>query len=201
MGKLAIVLGLFLAVFSIAVAGGYALAGVPGAVGGLVIFIAAVKGAIALVKKRFKLLAKSLFESKSRVLRGATATLHSIDSAPEPDGFEAEEGREPGRFMVFDVTINPQSQVGPFNLWDPEELELVRFEAPARDFDSDAQSEADAPQCVIHGVSMADAGGETADKTPSAQRLKLHVEVPPGVERLKFQYYFESFGDLQLPRE
>lgn len=44
----------------------------------------------------------------------------------------------------------------------------------------------------LPGFPMAAGGGV-------AQRLKLHVQVPEGIKRVKPQYYFEAFGDIALP--
>ena len=82
-----------------------------------------------------------------------------------------------------------------FSCWDCSELVLVPFDEPALDI----YTEESEGGCQIHDVSFPESD-DAGDKASSAQRLKLHIEVIQGVERLKFQYYFETFGELAIPK-
>jgi hypothetical protein len=208
MNKLLLVLGVTLLVFGSLLIGGYHYFGIGGAFVGLLLFLGLVKLAAGVIKRRFLGLGKALFESKSKVLRGATVQIHAVQPAPVPTHFEAEEEQHTPatatRFVFVDCTITPAGTPAnaedctPFACWDSSELQLVAFDAPAPTYDSESSDEHEGPQCEVHDVQCLDSENEDS-KRSGAQHLKLHVAVPEGLTRLKFQYYFETFGDVTLP--
>lgn len=177
---------------------GYWLLGIPGALGGIVLCFGLVKGMIWYGKRKLKDLGKSLFDAKSRVLRGASATVHQVVTAPPVSGSESVTPSNNGdtKFYFVDVTISPKDLDGttPFRSWDPNELLLISFDKSPPSLDDEATSEDDGVGCKVHEVSEV----ENSDDA-SHQRLRLHVEIPAQLRHLKFQYYFETFGDITLP--
>jgi hypothetical protein len=75
------------------------------------------------------------FRMKGKVLRGATATVHSIRAIPKPtteDDLDSVDSDEHGNelsevyeYYELDVTIRPKLNKGPFHFWDPDELLLT----------------------------------------------------------------------------
>lgn len=152
----------------------------------------------------FKRLLKKLFlmpfKAKGAVLRGATATIHSMSPTsltPDPDG--GEKSAEPRAHYMMEVTITPQQSNGTFQLWEPCSLELARFDAVRRPESDEADDEAG---CEVRKVQVATDAAWTDDegmKYGGPQRLKLQLSVQPGVQQLKFRYYLEEFGSVRIP--
>ncbi len=201
MNKILIFVGAVLFLFGGLVVLGYHFFGLGGAVGGLVVFLILTKVAVGMIKQRFKQIGKALFESKSRVLRDATATVHEVCTAPRPENAESTPAGSETRFYFVDVTIKPAEHDGstPFSCWDCSELMLVPFDAPAPNFDAEDDTEYEGPKCQIHDVIPMDESEGDEESCTRDQRLKLHVEVPRQTSRLKFQYYFETFGEVVVP--
>ncbi|MCX5659289.1 MAG: hypothetical protein NTW19_06145 [Planctomycetota bacterium] len=226
-----------------------------GVAGALVAFVILAPIVLKLVGKRLlQRFAIGLFDSKSRVLRDATAVIHSVTpadapsidldtptpgSAPgtTPDDSEAAEGGddegddvddEPARttkkidlnqhYYHIDATIKPKPADGKFQHWDLDDLTLVPFDLKI-ERSADA-AESDDETCRVEEVQV-HSGGQFAEpegsKFAGEQRIRLLVSVKavassgiaPGKPaaknagqlptRLKFRYYFESFGDIRLP--
>lgn len=218
MNKLGIFLGIILVEFTTLVVAGYHFFGIAGALGGLVLFVLSIKALFKVVTNRLVGFGKLLFEKKSMVLRNAEVRLHGMSSAPEVDSEEGAGVKRTGetKFYYLDVTITPTFAMAdaPFVMWDSSELLLVPFDAKAPTFEEPEpeSEEQNAKPCTIHNVSVlegtegtegkseGESEGEEAGKAAGAQRLKLHVELPKEIDRVKFQYYFETFGDLPVPR-
>lgn len=129
------------------------------------------------------------------------------------------------RWYTLDVTVRPAASEGgectPFQHWEPGELELVHIDKSPISFDDDDEYGA----CRIHNTAMwvngafrldDDLGfaldgnaededdefddGELFGKVTGEQRLRLLIGVLPNVDTLKFAYYFEQFGRVDVPR-
>ena len=191
---------------------GYATYGIPGALGAFVLFCVGVKLLMAHIKQKFVGFGKSLFDAKSKVLRDAAVTVHDVKSAPKVEAELIDDEEQVAssppetKFYFLDVTIAPkQCEDGctPFQCWDCTELEVVSFDAPDRSMDDD-EIECDVTEsCHVHNVELLESSDsmelDDAGKEQGPQKLRLHVEVPKHLTRLKFQYYFESFGDIRVP--
>lgn len=63
-------------------------------------------------------------------------------------------------------------------------------------------SDADDESCEVGSIQYQEDGAWKDDegmKFPGPQRLKMRLAVQPGARQLKFRYYFEEFGLVQLP--
>ena len=128
------------------------------------------------------------------------------------------------RWYTLDVTVRPAASEGgecmPFQHWEPTELELVHIDKTPISFDDDDEYGA----CRIHNTAMWGNGafrldddlgfaldgnaededdefddGELFGKVTGEQRLRLLIGVLPNVDTLKFAYYFEQFGRVDVP--
>ena len=174
-----------------------------------------------LLPRLLKKLFLAPFRAKGAVLKGATATTHGIvateapprkpsteesdaddSSEQESDTSEASAGKSgaPRLHYLLEVTITPGQTDGPFGLWEPGEIMLVRPESVLRPESDEADDTDDA--CEVGSIQYHEEGAWKDDegmKFPGPQRLKMHLAVQPGVRQLKFRYYFEEFGSVQLP--
>lgn len=155
------------------------------------------------------------FKAKGAVLHRAAVTVHALDSAARPAPAETarlgyqpyEGGAEPDaaddqpteqpvtrNYYRLVVTVTPRPKGGGFQHWEPGELRLVLPQTrPMRD-DDDA--------CTIEDLAIEEGGAFRPDegfKLHGEQKLRLLLGVRPGVGRLVFQYYFETFGEVVLP--
>ena len=151
------------------------------------------------------------FKAKGAVLRGARAEVHSIEPAEPPADRVAEDEVTvgdadpaggatqvlvPREYYLVDVTITPRSAPGPFVLWEPGELLLIRADARVGLNDLDEGSRAEDVQ-VVEGDRSGDGGD---GKYHGPLRVKFLFGVRPGESRdYKFRYYFEAFGAVILP--
>jgi len=130
------------------------------------------------------------------------------------------------RWYTLDVTVRPAASEGgectPFQHWEPTELELVPIDKPPMSFDDDDDEYG---VCRIHNTAMWVNGafrsdddlryardrdaeddedefddGELFGKVTGEQRLRLLIGVLPNADTLKFAYYFEQFGRVDVPR-
>lgn len=162
-----------------------------------------------MIKNALKNLFLAPFKAKGAVLRGAEAQVHSImkveapvkeagavsDEAEEPS--ETQPGRSTWKYYQLDVTISPQSQNGAFSHWEPGELRLMPLDARI-----DPENEDQEDICELANVEVFEEGAFKPDegyKFPGSQRLRLLTAIHPAHQRVKFAYYFETFGNLTLP--
>ena len=154
-------------------------------------------------------LAKGLFDTKSRVLHNAEVDVHLVAPSSPPDDLEVyDEDEEPMklppnlRWFSVEVTIFPDAnQVGPMSHWDVDDLVLVPFSSNVGEYGSDEDPDND-DDIRLYGVELVENGrGVELDdaKLSGPQRLKFRIAVPPMVDVLKFRYYFETFGRVELP--
>lgn len=192
------VLGIF-GLLAVLTVGSFYLFGMSGAALGILSFLGLVYLCYKLLKSHLIGLGKALLESKSRVLRGATAVVHNIKAAPAPKNYRTDHvASKPTCFYFLDVTIAPSAltPITPFSSWNPHELTIIPFDAKAPDIDSDGSADYG---CEIHEISfITDQKGEEREDKTASTRLKLYIEIPERADRLKFLYYFETFGDLQI---
>jgi hypothetical protein len=135
---------------------------------------------------------KGLLDVKSRVLRGATADVHTIrPTSPLADDLDNL------RWYEVEATVFPDpSQAGPMSHWDLHDLRLVPATAPP----PFAQREED--EFEPHEMMLMEEGKPVIPvdgKVTGPRRLRFRVGVPPAVRDLQFRYYFEQFGPFRIP--
>lgn len=156
-----------------------------------------------LVSRAIRRLLTAPFKLKGAVLRGATAQVHSVipAAAPVPGQNDDETSLSGREHYLLEVSITPAAPAeGPFQLWEPGDLRLVH---PDHRLNPDAaEADEDDDHCSIRKVEIEQEGQFLTDdgwKLPGPQRLRLLLAVKPGTPRLKFRYYFENFGEVNLP--
>lgn len=137
------------------------------------------------------------FRAKGAVLRGADARVHSIQpaEAPRPEVEEAEEADEPRDWYLVDATIVPKASKGAFAHWAAGEVDL----APP-DFRPDDIHAKNEHVCRVERIEVEEEGQFRLDegmKYSGPRRIRMLVGIRRGVNHLKFQYYFELFGDVR----
>jgi hypothetical protein len=169
----------------------------------LLIFVALVVVAKFTFKKLLRALILTPFKMKSAVLRDATAQVHSVTPSAAPtktdDTAETEEANVPRRYFTLDVTIQPKEATGNFSCWEIGELRLTR---PDFHIDPNSDESTEDDTCTISELRYEEDGVFKDDegfKFGGPKRLKMTLGVREGIDRLKFQYYFEEFGSVQLP--
>jgi hypothetical protein len=154
------------------------------------------------VKKLLKQLFLMPFKMKGAVLHGATAEIHSVRPADAPtriDGDSESKEAAPRRYFTLEVTVQPKESTGKFSHWEPGELRLTR---PEHHVSTGEEASAEDDSCEISELQYEEDGAFKADegfKFAGPKRLKMTIGVRQGVSRLKFDYYFEEFGDVALP--
>ena len=162
-----------------------------------------------IIKSALKNLFLAPFKAKGAVLRGAQAQVHSVVKVEAPvknlitasDDEEEPSPAGPDRgtwnYYQIDVTIHPQNQNGAFSHWEPGELRFMPLDARI-----DPENENQEEICELAKVEIFEEGTFKPDegyKFPGPQRLRLLTAVHPAHQRVKFAYYFETFGTLTLP--
>lgn len=149
---------------------------------------------MSIVGRIVEALFKMPFKAKGKVLRGATATVHSVVPVARPADAEQDASH---RFFLLEITITPAERGGgSFQLWEPGELQLVGPDAKPDDTDADGEL------CEIQRAEIEDGGRFIEDegmKYSGAQRLRLLLAAEPRARQLRFRYYFELFGSVSLP--
>ena len=152
------------------------------------------------------------FKAKGAVLRGATTAVHSIEAAEAPPSRgdaspDDEEGDStvdsprppalPRAYYRLDVTITPRPPTGRgFQHWEPGELMILPANARASLDEDDDTAEVAGLELFQDGRFGPDEGM----KYFGPQRLRILFGLKPGApRRLKFRYYFETFGEFTMP--
>lgn len=118
------------------------------------------------------------------------------------DPNEPAESDPPGtRYVRVDCVIAPHAKrVTPMAYWDPSDLRLIPYGRKV----SMLQESPDTSEAEPVTVKLVREGGirqELEDsKVTGEQRMEFIFRCPPQIrDRVKFQYYFETFGDLVIP--
>jgi hypothetical protein len=119
------------------------------------------------------------------------------DQDDDTDSEVDDEEQVPRNYYLLDVSITPRQTNCRFMLWEPGELLLTRtdFKINLPQFDDD-------DACAIEDVKVFQDGAFAEDevgKYEGPQRLQMLLAVREGVPALKFQYYLEQFGQVELP--
>jgi hypothetical protein len=168
---------------------------------------------VVVVRLTWRSLLMLPFRLKGKVLRGATATVASLQPCERPANAEAtpEATKESAQWWQVEVTITPKGAPGAFKLWEPGELRLGARDGKAAgggDDDRFPMAELELFLDVREGAALGDDGGALlhegwhADqgwKLPGPRRLRFKFAAPSSARQLGFKYYFESFGALELP--
>lgn len=141
------------------------------------------------------------FKIKGQALAEATIKVHDLKPAPVPEmaaDFSDDEITEYQslRWYLLDVTILPLQQSSGFIAWQPSDLMLV----PPNLKETDLLG----GYCLIHDCKIFQDdhfGEDIQGKYEGFQRIQLYIGVRPGVNQLRFRYYFELFGDLDIPNQ
>ena len=169
--------------------------------------------------KRFAI---GVFMTKSKVLRGATAVVHRVEpaTAPEPadniatgetedqeerddEDDQDEERGGPRRYVLVEFTVTPQPGQSRMQFYDPSEMMLVPYDLKlSADPDADPTDD-DARAASVDRLTLVNPDGTEVtefDKITGPARLRIVFACPPTLTgRVKFRYYFETFGDLTRP--
>jgi hypothetical protein len=156
------------------------------------------------VKRLVKKLFLAPFKMKGGVLNDASVQVHSVVPCDAPTRTDAEESdpakpNVPRRYFKLDVTIQPKETTGNFTCWEPGELSLV---GPLHVVDPESDERDEEDSCDISELQYEEDGVFKDDegfKFQGPKRLKMTLAVREGVDNLQFQYYFEQFGQVQLP--
>jgi hypothetical protein len=160
------------------------------------------------------------FRWKGKTLRRATVQVHSLEPTDQPDfpqeDFFDEEGQRletppepPRRYFKLQVTISPLPQnCVPFMFWEVGELCLVTPEENVMTGSGPNDScviysnRVDRPAQIPPPELQPDAEPIDDDygyKVFGPHRVHLVIGVKEGVSKLGFQYYFERFGEIEIP--
>lgn len=150
------------------------------------------------------------FKAKGKALAGATVQVHAISPAPLPilqtaaededeqDYVrEEEEENQNLNWYFLDLTLSPPGRSDGFVHWEPGELLFVGMDAKPDDIGEDELSgKLHDYQIFVNGAFQDD----EVDKHSGPLRVKFHVGLPDSMEQLQLRYYFELFGQIQLPQ-
>jgi len=186
----------------------------------LLVYIA--KQVIRSTFRNLRKAAEGMFTKKSATLRGATVEVHAVRPATLPeevrdemrqviDADDSDDSDDEAREALPDyasyqwceveATVFPQANdTATFTEWNVEGLVLVPIDAPKLDFLG--TNDAETPQFDLRDVRIVADGtaSEPGGKgLAGPQRLRFTVGVPRGTRLLKFQYFFEQFGRVELP--
>lgn len=168
--------------------------------------------------RNLRKVAEGMFTKKSATLRGATVEVHAVRPAAMPqevrdelrqvidaDDVQEESEATPDyasyQWCEVEATVFPPAgDSATFAAWDVESLVLVPIDAPKLEFLSTDDS--DAPQFDLLNVRVVADGAASepvGEGFAGPQRLRFTVGVPRGTRLLKFQYFLEQFGRVELP--
>ena len=170
------------------------------------------------------------FDVKSQVLRDAAVTVNHVeavlapakddsddqtDDEDEPDDEDEDEEDEaeeepaaklPQAYYRIDVTITPRPAGAgqAMTHWDVDDLRVIEHDAPRPTLDLMAgDSNKFSEGYDLEKVQILEDGQYVDDeqgKHEGSKQIRATVGVPMHVRRLKFQYYTEQFGSIDLPQ-
>lgn len=115
------------------------------------------------------------------------------DAAPE----EKSDGK---RYVLIDFTLTPKPGSSKMQHYEPSELVLVPIGYVIELKEDPTSGGAEASVDEIKRVEESGAQEDGYDKYTGPGRYRAVFAVPPTLSgRVKFRYYFESFGDVTLP--
>lgn len=140
------------------------------------------------------------FKAKGAALRGAEAVVHHIEAASAPPIEEVDEElrreleaeRAGCSYYWIDATITPKNADSKFTHWEPGELVVA---SPIANMDTDELTQVETVEVFKDGAFVPD----DDFKYEGSRRLRLLVAVKPPAGPMCFHYYFEKFGQFQLP--
>ncbi|OWK36488.1 hypothetical protein [Fimbriiglobus ruber] len=150
------------------------------------------------VRQVKNMVAKSLFDGTSRVLRNADVDIHSVRPAVTPRGavdrantaMNTRAGNP--TWYEIEATIFPdRQQTGTSVAWDLNDLRLVPADPP------DANSPIE-----LHDLVLIENGSPVIPidtKFDGPRRVRFTAGVPRGVRELQFRYQLETFGLVKIP--
>ncbi|HEY1173599.1 MAG TPA: hypothetical protein VGH19_19700 [Verrucomicrobiae bacterium] len=158
--------------------------------------------------KLFKKFLLSMFSMKSRVLREATMTVHSVTAVPMPkmepaddhehaeeDDDHDDEPEDPQLYYQVDMTITPK---GEDRVWEPGEFILTSDKIKSLEELEDGSKELGTTHEVQIWKETA-FGPDDEGKYPGTQRLLITFAVKPATTTAWLHYYDEPIGTLKLP--
>ncbi|MGL6074644.1 MAG: hypothetical protein ACRC8S_10830 [Fimbriiglobus sp.] len=169
--------------------------------------------------------AREVMDERSRILRNATADVHSVKVTQMPDEIrqqmrqaiaDAEDADEdPPEFPEYDnmvwaeieLTIfpDPKAEAQDNEGWDIDSLKLVPLDAKKISFnmldmdDNDEEGDKEYSFYEIRLVSNGEARDWDGTEITGMQRILFVTGVPRGTRLLKLQYFFEHFGRVEIP--
>ena len=156
------------------------------------------------IGRTLRRLIETPFRLKGAALHNASANVHEVRRCEAPPSDisddEPEEDDVPREWYEIDVTITPEPNDGPFQLWEPGELALAPMGLTIRKAD-DIDEVFQVSDCRFVETLPRNGNEEDddePDKVHGPNRVLLTVGVPPGMHHAQFAYYFETFGEVQL---
>jgi hypothetical protein len=174
----------------------------------IVEFLVVVLGLRRFGKRALNQIGKNLFETKSRVLRGARFELHSVQwvdrpfyDSQDPDlTDEQDDELENARWLEVDCTIEPQHQpTSPMSHWDPFDFVLAEYGTEL----SLTAANGDEPEGWLERVEGIEppVATDDLDKIEGKARLLFVFGCPEALpDDVIVRYYFESLGRFTLPK-
>lgn len=142
--------------------------------------------------RQFTEMAKEAMSGPTRVLRGATADVHSVKFTDPPREAADTGDLQPLRWYLIEVTIFPDPQhAKPTDAWNVHTLALV-----PSDENASGPVELYEIQVLANGV----AADPRTGTVTGPQRLRFVAGVPREVRAVQFAYGFERFGLIRLPQ-
>jgi hypothetical protein len=173
-----------------------------------------------MIKRGIMRFATSMILAKSQVLRGARVHIHRVEAVAMPEAaqrlIEHEQsvatsegdatliGAVPveERCVLVEFTLTPRmdQRQQAMQFYEPAELLLVPHDAHIPQTPTD--DNVDTESASVHDVRQLDDSGteHEIDKITGPARMVVTFLLPPTLNgRVKFRYYFETFGDFLLP--
>jgi hypothetical protein len=155
--------------------------------------VAARAGALCLGRRIWRRAYLEPLWRRSRVLRGASVTLHAV--RPETVVAGGRAGAPAPELHELELTVHPRSQRG-LPRWHADDLALVapgaRPDRPEEDLEVGH---------IVEAFVWRHGAFEPATGRPlfGAERLRLRVAFRPGARRFHFRYYLELLGRAPVP--
>lgn len=173
-----------------------------------------------LIKYGVSRFASSLIRKKSSVLRDAGVHVHRVERTTAPENAKRIEhhqevesdsgeatliGATPADefYVLVEFTLTPRQAQSKTAFYDPSELRLVPLDKVVQFSAGASQQPDDSDAATLVSISpLTETGDERIgmSEISGRARFKAVFAIPPTMTgRVKFQYYFETFGDFLLP--